>query len=549
MEPTEPPQTTPVERLLRLSLRGSTQEELAECCLQLAQSCSGAELGWVGLLNARRRLDTIAMCTDAWDECEMEGDSARQLLNMRLRGIWSFTLRKHQAEIVNDPNAHLSRVGLPLGHTPIRSFMGVPLLVHGRAIGMIALANRPGGFHQAQLERVEPLATALAIALRNLRTEAELRLQQAIFGAMQEGLALCAPGGVISHANPAFVSMWGYQNEAQVVGWPLLDIAQLEMDADDECYRELLDGELSHTEAMASPEGRPRFPVEITASPVHDEQGQVIAVALAVRDISEQKAMEERMWATTEVLSRSNQELERFAQVAARELRSPLRKVLAYGDFLQSDCGHQLDKVGRDYLGRILESARHQQRMVDGLLRYARIRCSEASFQRVDLSQLLRDVVSDLRPILREVGGSIQIGQGVSLRCDDQLLRMALARLVENGLRYHRPGVQPEVLISTEHQGEWCVIRVRDNGRGFDEGKLHLMFQVFGRLQGQHEQPGTGLGLPVAQRIVEQHGGTITASSTRGQGSEFTLSLPHRLERQPYVASALRTDTFQRDEE
>ncbi len=533
-----------VQQLMDLILRGVPQDQLASACLDCALEISGASLGWVGLLNARRRLDTIAMSRGAWDQCEMGDDAPRQLENMPLRGLWATVFEQGSPQIINRPAEHPERIGVPLGHTPIHNFLGIPLSVGGSTIGMVALANRTGAFGTRQLETLEPLVQTLTLGLQHRHLQAELGLQEAVFRSLPDGIAVCDTDGLVTLTNPAFRDTWGIDGEERPTGWPLRDVARLGGGDPDACIRSPSQGISWRGEAMANPEDGHSFPLEILANPILDEQGRPGGICVTMRDITEWKAAEERMWAATEELSRSNQDLERFAHLAARELQAPLRKVLAYGEFLESDCGHQLDQLGREYLGRILDSARKQQAMVDGLLRYSRLRCSEASFTRVEIGQLVRDVVGELRPLLRELGGSIQLGASVPIRCDEALTRLMLEQLMDNGLRYHRPGVPPELHVSAQQEGEWCTIVIEDNGAGFDERQLHRMFQVFGRLSGAHEHRGTGLGLPVAQRIVEQHGGTITASSSPGRGSTFTVSLPHRLDREPYIAPALRTDTF-----
>ncbi len=197
----------------------------------------------------------------------------------------------------------------------------------------------------------------------------------------------------------------------------------------------------------------------------------------------------------------------------------------------------------------MLTAARRQRATVDGLLRYARIQGAKASFGEVDLAQVARDVISDLRDKLRDCAGSIQTGPSVRLRCDETLLRILLRQLMENGLEFHQADIPPVVRVDARIDGDWCEITVEDNGKGFEPDDLHRMFQVFGRLHPRHQHEGTGLGLSMVQRIVELHDGTITATSTKGQGSRFEISLPHRAHERPHVAPALRTGFFGDDEE
>ncbi len=536
-----------IAELLRTALVTGTASATARVCLDHAERLTGSAMGWVGVLNDQKRLDTIAMGDHAWEACQMHPEGRRQITNMEIRGIWSGPLRDGTSQIVNEPAQHPFRVGVPIGHVPIESFMGVPLLDKGKPVGVIALANKPGGYEQADIERIEPLAAAMSEALLQLHFEVDHFVLDALFESSRWGQAVCDLEGIVIRANPAFAATWGRRKPTEILHWPLDDIVQLDLQGVEGGLKGLLQRRAWSMEAVATTPSGNSFPVMIEGGPIYTAGGELGAYSITTRDISEQRAAEERTWSEAEELARSNQELERFALVVARELDEPLRKILAFGEFLESDCGHQLDRTGQDYLERMLDAARRQQRTVKGLLRYARIQRSEASFVEVDLAQVARDAITDLRSLLRETGGSIQTGPGLSMRGDETLLRLLLRQLMRNGLEFHRSGVPPVVRVDMRVEGEWCVVTVEDNGKGFEPERLHEMFQVFGRLHPRHEHAGTGLGLSICQRIVELHGGTISGRSEPGRGSCFEVTLPHRQDRKPFVAPALRTGWFKRD--
>ncbi len=327
-------------RVLHTALQEGTIESTALACLESAEDLTDSPTGWIGVLNAEKRLDTIAMGAAAWNACAMGEGAAGQLLNMEIRGIWSGVLRDDTALIVNRPGEHRFRVGVPIGHIAVDCFMGVPLRQQGQPFGMIALANKPGGYTSEDIEQVEPLATALATALYRLSVESELKMLRALFESSVNGLAVCDLEGIITRTNPSFAATWGRTRPEEILGWPLDDVVPLGLEDDEGSLRSLLTKRAWRREAIATAPAGHSFPVSVAGGPIYTDSGKLGAYSVTTRDITERKDAETRAWAAAEDLARSNQELERFAQLAARELNEPLRKILAFGEFLEADCGH-----------------------------------------------------------------------------------------------------------------------------------------------------------------------------------------------------------------
>ena len=238
---------------------------------------------------------------------------------------------------------------------------------------------------------------------------------------------------------------------------------------------------------------------------------------------------------TNESLQRSNLELEQFASVASHDLQEPLRKIQAFGDRLQLRYERELGEQGRDYLSRMLASATRMRSLIDALLTFSRVTTKAQPFTPVDLAETAQEVVLDLEDRIQRTGGRVEVGALPSLEADPLQMRQLLQNLIGNGLKFVRPEVPPVVQVESRifnhaENGEIarCEISVRDNGVGFEEVYLDRIFELFQRLHGRQEYEGTGMGLAICRKIVQRHGGTITAQSAPGRGSTFLVNLPLR---------------------
>ena len=270
------------------------------------------------------------------------------------------------------------------------------------------------------------------------------------------------------------------------------------------------------------------FPVEISLSPLVTEEGALVSAA--VRDITERKRAEQQVAAFAAELQRSNRELEQFASVASHDLQEPLRKIRAFGDRLQARCGEALGEQGRQYVERMQSASARMQTLIEDLLTYSRVTSKAQPFADVDLAREARQVVSDLLARLEETGGRVEVGELPAVRADPTQMRQLLQNLIGNALKFHKPGEPPVVRVRGQPlpggNGAGCEITVEDHGVGFEQQYADRIFQLFGRLHGRGEYEGTGIGLAVCKKIVERHGGTITATSAPGRGATFTVTLP-----------------------
>jgi signal transduction histidine kinase len=242
----------------------------------------------------------------------------------------------------------------------------------------------------------------------------------------------------------------------------------------------------------------------------------------------------EQLAQANDELGRVNEELERFASIASHDLQEPLRKVRMFAGRVTSEEGPQLTDKGREYLERMNEAATRMQALIDGLLLFSRIKTPARPSERIALTPIAHEVVEDLGVVIDEIGASVQVGTLPTLPADPLQMRQLLQNLISNGLKFRREDVAPVVRVDGSVGDETAQITVTDNGIGFDARFAQRIFRVFERLHPQSDYPGTGIGLALCRRIVERHGGTISAESTPGEGSTFTVTLPlHPADRGP----------------
>ncbi len=290
-------------------------------------------------------------------------------------------------------------------------------------------------------------------------------------------------------------------------------------------------------EVTAVRAGGETFPAEM-AMTLSYEQGLPV-LSFFVRDISQRKRAEEDQARYAAELERSNRELEQFAYVASHDLQEPLRKIRTFGDRLRQTCGEQLDATGRDCLQRIESAAERMQALINGLLTLSRVTTKGQDFVRVDLQQVVREVVSDLEVQIERAGGRVEVGSLPTIHADPLQMRQLFQNLIGNALKFRRPDEPPVVKVHARFvkgrldrapgeslEEERCRIVVEDNGIGFEPQYAERIFNVFQRLHPRDVYEGTGVGLAICRKIVQRHGGTISAESTPGRGATFIVVLP-----------------------
>ncbi|MFQ5450612.1 MAG: ATP-binding protein [Nitrospinaceae bacterium] len=247
-------------------------------------------------------------------------------------------------------------------------------------------------------------------------------------------------------------------------------------------------------------------------------------------DITNRIRAEEKIKATATELERSNQELRDFNFIASHDLQEPLRKIIIFGDRLESSIPKK-DKKVRDYLNRMQKSAARMRQLIDGLLQFSAC-CNfphPQPYRDIDLKGVVEDVLSGLEARIKETGGSVRVKSLPILEADGEQMRQLFYNLIGNALKFQREGMAPNIRLDSSKNGNgtW-KIRVRDNGIGFDPHYANRIFKPFERLHRKNDYEGCGMGLAICKKIVFQHRGNISAHGAPNHGTTFTITLPEK---------------------
>ncbi len=284
------------------------------------------------------------------------------------------------------------------------------------------------------------------------------------------------------------------------------------------------------------------------AAPVRDATGAITKWFGTCTDIHDQKTETERLERVvaerTESLRNLNADLERsnfdllqFASVASHDLKEPLRKIQTFSNLLAQSLGEKLNGEEREHFERIVRSAARMQALVDDVLRLSRLSRSDIRYEPVDLNQIIARILDDLDIVIREKGALIEVDELPVLDAISGQMHQLFQNLISNALKFtadRTPRITIETRPATAEQlanfglpdDDHVVITIRDNGIGFAGQYREKIFGMFQRLHGRSRFEGTGIGLTICRRILENHNGSISAEGQSGQGAAFHLILP-----------------------
>jgi light-regulated signal transduction histidine kinase (bacteriophytochrome) len=223
-------------------------------------------------------------------------------------------------------------------------------------------------------------------------------------------------------------------------------------------------------------------------------------------------------------------ELRIFEYAVSHDLRAPLRAIDGFAEALQEDCQDSLDGSGREYVGQIRSAAQKLAQMIDGLLRLSRIGQAAIRPDTVDLSRVCDELLIELRTIDPGRRVQVTIQPRVIAFCDRELIREALRALLGNAWKFTRSKTAPRIEFGWMPGSDDPVFYIRDNGVGFAAQSAEKLFAPFQRFHPSDEFPGVGMGLAIARRVIDRHGGQIRAVSSPNTGATFYFTLGKKVE-------------------
>ncbi|GAB4023676.1 hypothetical protein GCM10028773_41980 [Spirosoma koreense] len=268
-------------------------------------------------------------------------------------------------------------------------------------------------------------------------------------------------------------------------------------------------------------------------------------VLVTFGDYTPLKELQQQLEASVAELQRSNKNLEQFAYIASHDLQEPLRKIQGFGDILQAQYAPQIGESGADMIRRMQSAAARMQVLIKDVLAYSRIATKRETIEPVDLNQVVKDVLTDIETAISDKQATVTVDPLPTIPGDAAQLRQLFQNLISNALKFTKTGkADPPPAISITARRvcsrdlpatmlgpidadlPFYLIEVTDNGIGFDPRQAERIFEVFQRLHSRSEYQGTGIGLAIVRKVIDNHHGYIVAEGQPGEGAIFRVALP-----------------------
>ena len=292
---------------------------------------------------------------------------------------------------------------------------------------------------------------------------------------------------------------------------------------------------IAQTHAQTRQSGFEARSIRFADGRCYDVQNKLISngdLLITFHEITELKQQAKVLKDYADKLEFSNRELQEFAYVASHDLQEPLRKIEAFSDRLRKRYADALDDDGIAYIERMQSASSRLRTLIADLLHYSRITTKAKPFETVDLMEIMDAVMSDLEIVIDSNDAEVRYSGLPAVTGDATQMRQMFQNLVSNAVKFRKPDVAPLVEIfarplpADSQDGvaaSKVEISVRDNGIGFENKYAEQVFKIFHRLHGRSDYEGTGIGLATCRKIMDRHGGEITASSEPGVGTTVKI--------------------------
>lgn len=360
----------------------------------------------------------------------------------------------------------------------------------------------------------------------------------------EEGALNVTEGGLIVYTNPYFCKLLN-KSYQQIIGSKISDfIHEDSLDS----FRDLFQKSLTtgcKGEVNLIGENGP-IPIYVSLSSL---QPKLPTVGIIITDYTEKKKTEnviqkyqEHLESNNNELKVNNAELASFVYVASHDLQEPLRKIQMFASRITELEFESLSQSVQQYVGKMQQAAHRMQNLIKDLLTYAHTNKPDYTFSNNELKELVEEVENDLKEEIISSGAIIECKE----MCDADIIqfqfKQLLINLISNSIKFSQPDKPPHIVIQSRkvrgHEigeiskvssvDDYCHFRISDNGIGFEQQYSEQIFEVFKRLHTQTEYPGTGIGLAIVKKIVDNHDGSICANSIPNQGTTYDISLPYR---------------------
>ncbi len=364
---------------------------------------------------------------------------------------------------------------------------------------------------------------------------------RALIETMGEGAVTMSRTGLVLYCNSTFAEMLG-MSLSSVIGLSFESFVAGESktyyrELFKKCWEEDCKGEVELSGNHV------RIPVQLSFTPLELPEG--VSLSLIITDLSKQKKLlvelenkNRQLAELNEELETSNRDLLQFASVASHDLQEPLRKIQIFSNLVKDKDFSNLSEASRVYMEKIIRSSVRMKMLIIDLLNYSKLSDNESIPQKVDLNEIIEQVLTDLELVITEKDARIYRETLPAVAANHAQMRQVFQNLLFNALKFSSPSITPVISITAvrvkekafdsapDADGAFVLISLKDNGIGFNEKYANNIFTLFERLNTKDEYEGTGIGLAITKKIIEKYNGLITARSREGVGSNFMFLLP-----------------------
>jgi PAS domain S-box-containing protein len=361
-----------------------------------------------------------------------------------------------------------------------------------------------------------------------LKSKEELRLKnrynRELLEVSIDPLVTIGPDGNITDVNKAVETVTGY-SRTQLIGTDFSDYFTDSNKAKAGYEQVFREGFVKDYPLEIRHKNGELTPVLYNASVYRDENGEIIGIFAAARDISQLKKAEIKLEKLVDKLEISNKELEEFAYVASHDLKEPLRMITSFLNLLEKRYGNELDDDAADFINYAVDGAQRMDEMINDLLEYSRVSSKERKFEYIQSERVVEQVLKNLRSLIDENSAIITYDKLPMIYANKHQMVQLFQNLISNAIKYCDKKI-PRIYISATKKDDNYLFSIEDNGIGIDQAHLKRIFTIFQRLHTRKEYEGSGIGLAISKKILQKHHGKIWAESEPGIGTTFYFTLP-----------------------
>jgi PAS domain S-box-containing protein len=537
-----------ITRLQAQYIRGVEPRQVFDALLPELLLLTGSEYGFIAEVwrepSGQPYLKVFTLTNIAWDEATRALFEAHKETGIEFRNMQSLfgaAVLSGEPVVANEPGTDPRRCGLPPGHPPMRAFLGMPLYQGGVLVGLVGLANRPGGYDDGLVTYLQPLFATVGSIMGQVQVERERRRTEQ---ALRDSEALYRATFDLAPLGFAQVDLEGRflevnQRQCQILGRPAHELRGLRFHevthpddlADDlQQLQALLSGQVDSyavDKRYLRPDGSAVW-TRLTVALLRHADGSPHKIISTLEDVSERRQLEQARVAA-EAAERANRAKTEFLSRMSHELRTPLNAVLGFAQLLRMNASEPLAPRQQEQVVHIERAGQHLLGMINDVLDLARIEEGALALhmERLPLASVVEDAFALLQTAARDAGVALCCDEGdpaEGVWADGLRLRQVLVNLLSNAVKYnHRGG---EAAVGWRVEGERLRVCVRDTGPGLTPAQRAHLFEPFNRLGAERSRvEGTGIGLVVTHRLVEMMGGRIEVQSAPGEGSRFSILL------------------------